>query len=72
MMVVGVDEARIKNESADNGGTEESGGKHKNQTGTGVGAEDNNALMLLLWATGARVLDDGIPHNNQPHIFWKR
>ena len=58
-MAGGVDEGDIKRRSADNGGAEESAGKHNNQMGTGVGANKDNARMLLSWMTGACGMDDG-------------
>jgi hypothetical protein len=44
---------------ADNGDTEEKTGKHNNQTGKGVGADADNARMLLLQITAASNVDHG-------------
>ena len=58
-MAVGVDKGGIKNGSADDSGPEESAGKYNNQTGTGVGEDDDDTRMLLSWMTGVCAVDNG-------------
>jgi hypothetical protein len=54
MIAVGVDKGSNENVSTDDVDGEGSTEIHNNQMGTGVGLDDEDARMLLLWMIGAR------------------